>query len=85
MFMLAYCASCSRISDFKPDLLEKVRAIAEVVPIDPLGPIAGLDFPVGPIHDLEVVRKLVEFRPEFHAGFRDEPLDVIRDAERFVH
>jgi hypothetical protein len=31
------------------------------------------------------VRQLLEVRPEFNAGFRDEPVDFIREAEFSPH
>ncbi len=85
LYDLAYCTNCNRISVFHPALLDRVAEISGVVPIDPIGPVEKPQFEVGPIRDIEVVRQLLEVRPEFNAGFRDEPVDFIREAEFSPH
>jgi hypothetical protein len=86
LYDLAYCTNCNRVSVFTPALLDRVAEIAGAVPIDPIGPIAEQPkFQVGAIRDIESVKKILEVRPEFSAGFRDEPADFIRDVEVSVH
>jgi hypothetical protein len=83
---LALCTSCSRFPIFRPDLIDAIPQFADAVPIDPVGPLTKAPtFKVGPITDFTQAKSLLDARTQFAAGQRDEPLDVIRPAETFVH
>jgi hypothetical protein len=85
LYDLAYCTNCNRVSVFSPALLDRVAEINGAVPIDPIGPIEKPRFEAGAITSIDVVSKLLEARPEFKAGERDEPVDFIREAEFATH
>ena len=85
LYELAWCTSCIQLPTFHPELLFKLQDVLGVVPIDPLGLPEAPPFEVGPIHDLEQVRQLLELRGEGLTGFQDQPVDGIREVESFVH
>ncbi|HVG59270.1 MAG TPA: hypothetical protein VNA24_11990, partial [Hyalangium sp.] len=84
LYNVAFCVTCTNVIRFNPALLDRVQDIAKVVPIDPIGPIEHR-FQVGPIRDLDVVKQLVEIRPEFGREFDEQPVDFIRAANSAVH
>jgi hypothetical protein len=81
---IAFCTSCTNVITVRPDIIDRIREISEVVPIDPIGPIE-VPFPVGPIRDLEQVKLILDSRPEFAKDIRSEPVDFIRPAQQFAH
>ncbi|QSQ21109.1 hypothetical protein JY651_38855 [Pyxidicoccus parkwayensis] len=85
LYAIAWCTSCVRMPVFHPELLPKLQDVLGVVPIDPLGLPEKPSLKVGPIRELEQVKQVLEIRRDLLSGFRDEPVDAIRQAESFVH
>ncbi|MCP3136705.1 hypothetical protein [Pyxidicoccus xibeiensis] len=85
LYELAWCTSCVQVPAFRPELLPKLQDVLGVVPIDPLGLAEKPPFEVGPIRDLEQVKQVLELRKDLLTGFRDQPVDDIRQVESFVH
>ncbi|MBN1204910.1 MAG: hypothetical protein JXB05_08295 [Myxococcaceae bacterium] len=81
---LAFCTQCTNVISVGPAIVDRIKEIAQVVPIDPIGPVEK-PFPVGPIRDLEHVKKILDVRREFAKDVRSEPVDFIRPAQQFVH
>ncbi|WP_244237083.1 hypothetical protein [Corallococcus llansteffanensis] len=85
LYDIATCTTCSPFFGFDIAFLERMEAVAGVVPFD--GPLSGEkpSFKVGPIRDLEKVQQLLELRSEFAKEPRDLPLSFLRPPEPFVH
>jgi hypothetical protein len=80
---IAFCTQCTSIVTLQPDIVDRIREISEVVPIDPIG--GKPPFQVGPIRDLDQVKQILELRPEFAKDLRSEPVDFLRPAQQFTH
>ncbi|OJH40078.1 hypothetical protein [Cystobacter ferrugineus] len=66
--------------------LGAIQEVAGVVPFEPGIATGGRPpFKVGPITNVDLVKRLVELRPRFKSGVRDEPVDFLRPVETFVH
>ncbi|WP_375756507.1 hypothetical protein [Corallococcus exercitus] len=86
LYDIATCSTCSRFFVLDPGLLSEMEALAGVVPFDGLaGGVKEPPFKVGPIRDLETVKKLFESRASFAKEPRDLPLNFLRPPETFVH
>ncbi|WP_224364044.1 hypothetical protein [Hyalangium versicolor] len=85
LYEVAFCTQCTTVVRADPNLLNQIGEIAQVVPIDPVGPIEGPKFPVGAIRDLSLVQKILDVRPNFAKGTSEEPVNFIRRTETLVH
>jgi hypothetical protein len=85
LYDVAFCVQCTRITRFDPALLDRIQELAQVVPIDPIGPVEKPKFQVGPIRDLDQVQRILDVRPGFARESEDQTVDFIRTADPLVH
>ena len=82
------CAECGTSIGVAPGILDLIAELAEVVPIDPIGPIVDFPHPVGPIVDIGIVQEILGLRGEFANPDIASDVEVgnfVRQAEHHVH
>ncbi|MBN8469796.1 hypothetical protein JYJ95_25090 [Corallococcus exiguus] len=86
LYDIATCQTCSPFLAFDSGFLAEMERMTGVVPFDELaGSSEGDSFNVGPIRDLEQVKRLFESRSSFAKEPRDLSLNFLRPPETFVH
>ncbi|WP_242589020.1 hypothetical protein [Corallococcus macrosporus] len=86
LYQIASCSTCSRFFALDAGLLAHMEELAGVVPFDRIaGSVEEPSFKVGPIRDMETVKRLFESRASFAKEPRDLPLNFLRPPETFVH
>lgn len=85
MYDVAFCVQCTQFPRLDPAILDRIVNIAQVVPIDPIGSIKEPKFPVGPIRDLDQMKQILDLRPSFAKEFDEQPVDLLRQVDTFVH
>ncbi|EPX63527.1 hypothetical protein D187_005933 [Cystobacter fuscus DSM 2262] len=86
LYDIATCSTCSLRFSLSEGFLGAIREVAGVVPFEPaIATGSQTPFKVGPITNVDLVKRLVELRPQFKSDVRDEPVDFLRPVETFVH
>lgn len=85
LYDLATCATCGRFQGLDAGFLTRMEALAGAVPLDVSPGAESPPFRVGPIHDVEMVTRLLEVRAGFKQDSWDAPLSFLRPPEVFVH
>ncbi|MFV8754729.1 hypothetical protein ACNOYE_29635 [Nannocystaceae bacterium ST9] len=81
------CAECGEKAGIDPKIIDVIKDLGGVLPIDPIGPVAD-DVEIGPITDIDVVAQILEARASLGVSELDEDVEIggfIRPAQNFVH
>ncbi|ADO72080.1 hypothetical protein [Stigmatella aurantiaca] len=85
LYEVAFCTTCTTVSVGHPGFIDQIGEIGGVVPLDPLEPIKDPKFTIGPVTNMEHLKKILETRAAFEGPSEDVSTDFIRKSETFVH
>jgi len=84
LFDLSHCTSCATIIPLRPAIIDFFLETVRVVPID-IDPGDPPPFEIGPINDVGVVQKILDFRASVAGEPIQQPVDVVRPTDRSSH
>jgi hypothetical protein len=84
LFDLSHCTACATIFQPRPEIIDDIRDMNRVVPID-INPGDPPPFEIGPVTDVAIVQKLLDVRTTVGGEPMQQPVDVIRATERAAH